>query len=549
MKKVLLFLAVVLMGLSAMAQTSYTLVTSEAELSAGDKLILVGINFDEETAWAMSYQKSNNRHAIQILDIDDESITLVTATDPSSQTEAFEITLGGQPGSWTFFDELNNGYLYAAGGGNYLKTQSTLDDKGKWTLSMDEEGFVPVSNGGVEQNIMRYNPNTQNNSPLFGCYKPTSTIDGLVYIFKAGGGTINPEPTNYPVNFDAYAASASILLNWEDAVGAQLPRAYAIIGSTGSITAPVDGTPVANDLNGTDGHVAYNVMYGEESFAFENLPGNTTWTFAIFPYSNSGANIDYKNNSGYPTASATTADIYTLLTAQFANGLSPFTAVSVAGDQEWIPGVYNNRTYAVMNGYSSGSAHNNEDWLISQDLLQGSAYDNILISFSNAYKFAGNALQVLYSEDYEGGNPNNAGWVDITSNFEWSSGDYTWVDNTSYTLVNMADMHHMYLAFKYTSTDDAASAWEITDIEVYGSGYDDVAENEAVNFNIYPNPATDNVKVSTDKACELQILDMTGRMVMRVNVNEGENSINVADLNSGVYFVKMNDTVVKFVKR
>ena len=42
---------------------------------------------------------------------------------------------------------------------------------------------------------------------------------------------------------------------------------------------------------------------------------------------------------------------------------------------------------------------------------------------------------------------------------------------------------------------------------------------------------------------------MAGRTMMVVNVVEGENTINVADLESGVYFVRMNGAVVKFVKR
>ena len=48
---------------------------------------------------------------------------------------------------------------------------------------------------------------------------------------------------------------------------------------------------------------------------------------------------------------------------------------------------------------------------------------------------------------------------------------------------------------------------------------------------------------------EAQVIDMAGRVVMNVNVNEGENTVNVADLANGVYFVKINGSVVKFVKR
>jgi len=55
--------------------------------------------------------------------------------------------------------------------------------------------------------------------------------------------------------------------------------------------------------------------------------------------------------------------------------------------------------------------------------------------------------------------------------------------------------------------------------------------------------------INAEQAAEAQIMDMAGRMVMVVNVNEGENAINVAELSNGVYFVKMNGTVVKFIKR
>ena len=543
MKKALLFLAVVFMGLSMMAQTNtYTMITSQADLSAGDKVLLVGFN-DDGQAFVMSYQKTNNRHAIEIAE-NGGSITTSVATSASSQTEPFEITIGGQSGAWTFFDELNNGYLYAAGGGNYLKTQSTLDDKGKWTLTFEGDGgSVPVSNGGVEQNYMRYNVT----STLFGCYKSSSNVVGLVYIYKAGGTpTIDPEPSNYPTNFHATLDITKVTLEWTASTGAQLPRGYVVIGSTGSITAPVDGTPVANDTDASDGHVAYNTV--NTSVYFEQLTANTTWHFAIFPYTTSGENIDYKTDGSYPTANVTTPNVQCLFASDFENGLAPFVAYNVIGDQEWGTGNYQGNSYALMNGYASGASHENEDWLITPNILNGGTNATYTVSFRNAYKFAGNPIEIKYTEDYDGmSDPNEFGWSDITGNFEWSEGEYAWVA-TEYTLVNMQDVHNLYFAFKYTSTDVASSAWEIADFKVY-TGYDAVEENEAVSFNIYPNPATNMISINATSAADVQIYDMAGRMVLSVDVVEGENAISVAELNSGVYFVRMNGAVVKFVKR
>lgn len=545
MKKTLLFLAVVLMGLGVMAQTNtYTKVTSTADLNAGDKVLLVGYN-DDGQAFVMSYQKSNNRHAIEIA-VSGDDITTTVASSASSQTEPFEITIGKNNGTFTFFDELNNGYLYASGGGNYLKTQNALDDKGEWTLTMEGDGFVPTSNGsGVEQNIMRYN----STSTLFGCYKSSSTITGLVYIFKAGGTpTIDPEPSNYPIDFMANADRNSVTLTWGEMAGEQLPRGYVIIGSTGSITLPVDGTPIANDLNAANGGVAYNVMYGTTQYTFNQLPANTSWTFAIFPYTNSLTNIDYKTDGDYPSDGVEIGDTYCVLYANFANGLAPFTAFNVEGDQEWTTAVYDGIPFAKMSGYSGGS-HANEDWLISPNLFASGRFETLSVSFNNAYKFDGDPLRVMLSNDYDGiSEPGEFTWVDATDQFSWSAGDYVWQES-GVMVMEEIEGDVVYLAFVYTSSDSAASTWEVTNVEVYGTGYDAVAEKEAVTINVYPNPASSVLNVKAESAAEAQIMDMAGRVMMTVNVNEGENAINVAELESGVYFVRMNGAVVKFVKK
>jgi len=535
MKKTLLFLATVLMSLSMMAQTTYTMIASESELNAGDRVILVGFDNDGN-AFVMSYQKTNNRHAVAI-DVTGGTVTTTVATDPASQTEPFELTVGGGAGAWTFFDALNNGYLYAPGGGNYLKTQTTLDDKGQWDLEIEEDGFKPVSNGGAEQNIMRYNVT----STLFGCYKSSSNVNGLIYIFKEGGApVIYPEPSNYPTSLYTLHDMLDITVNWTDAVGAQLPSKYLVLVSTGNITVPTDGTPVA------DGPHAKNVAYGVETVTFANLTAGT-YNVAIFPYTNSGENIDYKTDGNYPTTSEPTEMVTCIFESDFANGLEPFMTYDVLGEQTWSTGVYQGIHYAYMNGYANSASHANEDWLITPDLAVNGLYGNVMVDFKNAYKFDGNALQVLISYVYDGeGNPNDFAWEDITSYFTWSTGNFEWV--TTGAALNVAGWDHLYIAFKYTSTDTASSNWEIADFKVL-TEWDAVAENDAVSFNIYPNPANDVVRINTEADAVVEIFDMAGRMVMNVNVVEGENAVNVAELTSGVYFVRMNGSVVKFVKR
>ena len=546
MKKALFSLvALLLFAMSGIAQTTYTMVNSASQLEPG-QYILVGFDNDGQ-AFVMSYQKSNNRHAVAI----DEAggvITATVATDPSSQTEPFEITLDGAPGAWTLFDALNEGYLYAPGGGNYLKTQSTLSDNGRWTITDgDEGGMVPVSNGGVEQCIMRYNIS----STLFGCYKESSSVVAPVYFFKAGGSAQpDPEPSNYPTNFTATVDEVNVTLTWTDATGSQLPHKYLVLGSTGNITVPVDGTPVAN------GNLAMNVNYGVETVTFSGLQGGTTYHFAIFPYTNSGSNIDYKNGGNYPMVTVTTENIEVLLFEDFEDGLGVFTAFDAYGPQSWHQGSYQGTTYANMNGYANGTNNQNEDWLISPDIVVPlNAYDEIGLEFRTAMKFEGPALQVMVSMDYDGvGDPSDFNWIDITDAFDYSTGNYEWVESGKMSIGQpMLMPGHYHFAFVYYSTNEAAASWEIDYVKVTAEPTVSLNENQMTTIGLYPNPAREQVSFMLESDAQVSIFDMTGRKVSETECMAGQAQLNVSELVNGVYFVNVRfangaTAVSKFVK-
>ena len=75
---------------------------------------------------------------------------------------------------------------------------------------------------------------------------------------------------------------------------------------------------------------------------------------------------------------------------------------------------------------------------------------------------------------------------------------------------------------------------------------------EQVRLHVYPNPASDVLTIDTDLAIErLEILDLSGRVVQTHEATV--ESINIAALNSGVYFLQISDGVRtierRFVKR
>lgn len=557
MKKVLFSLvAMLLLSVSGIAQTTYTKVTSTSGLEAGANYLIVA-HHDDLGVLAMGYQKSNNRNAVVVSE-NGESITVTPGTDPASETDVFQFTLGGSNGAWTLYDVAKEGYLYAASSNsNHLKTQTTLDANGEWNITFNGDGTAEVvAQGENTRNNMRFNPNASNNAPLFSCYAETSNIDTRVSFYKAGGSPAqpDPEPSNYPTNFAALVDGTDITLTWTDATGSQLPSKYLVLASTGAISVPTDGTPV------DDGDLAKNVAYGTQVIEFAGLQSGTAYHFAIFPYTNSGANIDYKTDGTYPTANVTTEEVNYLLNENFDDELGVFTAYDAYGDQGWHQGEYNGTTYANMNGYANGAAHQNEDWLIAEiPGMVDTEFTDIFLEFSTAMKFDGDPLRVVVSGDYDGqGEPGDFDWIDITDAFDFSAGNYEWVESGKVNIIDIVgdfanSGYSWYIAFVYTSNDEQASSWEIDFVKLTGKWLASVNENGTMAVSLYPNPANDQVSFTLESDAQVSVFDMTGRKVNEVNLTAGEAQLNVNELQSGVYYVNIryaNGTtaVSKFVK-
>jgi len=542
-----------LLSVSGIAQTTFTKVTSASGLEAGANYLIVA-HYDDLGVLAMGKQNNNNRKAVVVSE-NGESITVTPGTDPDSDIDVFQFTLGGNAGAWTFFDEVKGGYLYAASSSsNYLKTQTTLDSNGEWAITFDADGTAEVvAQGENTRNHMRFNPNTQNNAPLFGAYSESSTVGALVSFYKAGGSSQpDPEPSNYPTNFIASVNGLDVTLTWNDATGSQLPAKYLVVASTGNITIPVDGTPVA------DGPLAKNVAYGVQTVTFAGLDSGTTYHFAIFPYTNGGANIDYKTNGTYPTVNASTEYIEYLIFEDFDEDLGVFTAYDMYGDQGWHQGVYQGTTYAVCNGYANQMYNENEDWLISPAVSSNGNQDAIL-EFRTAMKFDGDPLLVKISVDYDGqSEPTDFEWIDITDAFNFSTGNYEWVESGTidvYSMINGYGLGYpdFYVAFVYKSTNESASSWEIDYVKIVSYGTESIEEGYQPSVSLYPNPANEQVSFMLDEAAEVSIYDMTGRMVSVKACQAGEAQLGVSELENGVYFVNFrfangSTSVSKFVK-
>jgi hypothetical protein len=141
------------------------------------------------------------------------------------------------------------------------------------------------------------------------------TNSGVQINYKTGGTppednatTFKVEPTNHPTGFGATADSDSqITTGWTDSTGGQVPDGYLVLcNKTGTFSDPADGTPQVDDTACADGSGVKNVAQGTGSYAWTGLDSITQYYYKIFPYTNSGVQINYKTDGTPLTDNATT---------------------------------------------------------------------------------------------------------------------------------------------------------------------------------------------------------------------------------------------------
>ncbi len=400
-----------------------------------------------------------------------------------------------------------------------------------------------------EVNISGYNSDNVYVAFIFFCGTDASgtwEVDEIV-ITGEGEYTPDPEPTNYPADFAANAQSQNISITWIDAVGDQLPAGYLILGSDDeNFDSPVDGTPVAEDTDLSDGQGALNIPQGVQVTAFSNLPVNTTYYFKIFPYTNSGEFIDYKNDGTAPATSATTEENFfdNLLFTTFNEGWEEWTPISITGDQVWD----RVNTYGIeetpcakMTGYE-GASFENEDWLISPEVNVGGTWIDEQLIFNSAVGYTGIPLEVKISTDYDGGgDPYSATWTDLSGQAIWPTGDpyFEWTNSGA---IDISDWGQgtIHIAFVFYSTEEGSATWEVDNVTVQAIFYDNIGEpNNADVMNIYPNPGNGIFNIKSKNSLEaIEIYTLTGTLVHRQQISESNFQINLKNLDNGIYFVR-----------
>ncbi len=213
----------------------------------------------------------------------------------------------------------------------------------------------------------------------------------------------------------------------------------------------------------------------------------------------------------------------------------------------WYASSYNSDHFMKITNYPSKEV--TESWVVLPKFTGG---DNAMGSFSSASYSAATSseFKVKASTDYPGyGNPNNYTWTDLTFTLPVGN-SFQWVKSGSVDLSSFGS--DFYLAFVFTEPDGQSNTLEVDSMVIYNnSTTTGIHDNEKAEFIVYPNPVSSVLYVNAAQGI-LQILDNTGRIVKKLNIN-GHANVNVADLAPGIYFARLrtNEKTLahKFIKR
>lgn len=172
-------------------------------------------------------------------------------------------------------------------------------------------GVVHVAHGETDISFWFFDELSSYNFKIYP-YTNSGTLinyktDGVVPSTTVITADVDPEPTNHVLDFAAAPFNPTeIDCSWTENDGVQAPDGYLIKASTGAVADPVDGVDPADDTDLTGGSGNVKVLHGNELYYFMNCSSETTYNFKIYPYTNSGAFIDFKTDGVVPADDATT---------------------------------------------------------------------------------------------------------------------------------------------------------------------------------------------------------------------------------------------------
>jgi hypothetical protein len=86
----------------------------------------------------------------------------------------------------------------------------------------------------------------------------------------------------------------------------------------------------------------------------------------------------------------------------------------------------------------------------------------------------------------------------------------------------------------------SSNSYKINSITISNSTEDTINSNEIQDIEVYPNPVSDNLVITNASGAEIKIYSSDGKMVINGSIDSDSYSINMEDLEAGVYMLRLD---------
>lgn len=413
------------------------MVAGAEDIKPGIKVIVVGEK--SGTKYAMGAQNTNNRAAVAAQSI--VADTLYAAEG----TKTFILVDAGE-GLYAF--QANNGmYLYAASNSsNQMKEQATLNDNGKWSIAIANDGEATIqAQGSNSRNLMSMTPNG-NNNPLFSCYNSKQSAIKLYVNRNQIDGSDDPaNPAEVAINDnvveDEIVANGNVVVT-VNTDNIEEPKSY--IAQNGATIIITGTNPVAKNVVVEDGsRIEASVPTTTPNVYFATTMGSTQTP-------GSASELGSVENITLATGGEIIYDL-TLGTSmagiqadpnQWHAFTLPFAVSATEGiyDAETGAKLYNEVNYAIMDYHGDIRANGLYGWKKYSGILQpGVFYIMTVDGNTKTFRFKATQTGPMTQTTSMGYKAYN-GSGDPSKDFGWNGiGNPSWVSGTVTVNVQVLD--------------------------------------------------------------------------------------------------------------
>ena len=460
-------------------------------ITTGQYLIVYQANETATSGSVMNATVGDNKY-LQARDIEitDNQIS----TDDTSII--WDITLNENG----FYTISNNGQFvgYTGSDTNTKLYNSSDEGQSTWNIAKSSDNTVQISNSTTTDRVLRYNTSV----PRFASYATTGSEKNPT-LYRLSDGK-----TDVAVTFNEVSGDKTLFFEEEgytyNSAATAAPERQITYSSSNQEVATIDATGTVTLVG----------------------PGT-----AVIK-ATTEADDTYREGIAHYILTVKASSVTLPHEIDFKSGLGDWLSITTTGTAQWKS---DSQYGATISGYINKKNTESEAYLISPVVTAS----NIILNFSSWFNYKGNALELLYSTDYDPNTmqPTEATWNNLSENATWPTETFKWVKSGDIELQDLTSP--IRFAFRYTSTTDGASTWDITDLTIKEGIASGIATVEANDMKVINGKG--EITIVTDAPASVAIYTLTGAQVRQIELVEGNN---VITLPAGIYIVNRQKVVV-----